>query len=508
MQSSEPEKPVELEEKVDLDGDNDVDEVIEEEVEYEELEEEEVEEIEEEEEVEEEEEEEEEEEGEEEEEVEEEEEEDDDAADGGDAQKSPDGDDEMIDDEEEKKNHAELLTLPPHGYEVYLGGIRNDVSKEDFRGFCKSIGEASEVRVMKGKDSGNNKGFAFMTFRSVDLASKAIEKLNMTEFKSDGDLKKVVMNVGPGVTSVKLVKDMKNSSNNRGFCFIEYYNHQCAEYSRKKMINPKFRLDDNAPTVKAVYVKSLPKHVTQDQLKKLFEHHGKITKIVLPHANPGQEKSRIGFVHFALRSSAFKALKNTEKYESDGQDLECSLAERQVDQKSSGASNLQKTALLPNHPPRIGYRMVGGAYGALGAGYNAGGFVQPLIYGRPNPAGMAMMLMLLPDGRVGYVLQQPGAQLPHTPPPPQRVGSGQGASGSGRRVVAWAGEETTVAVAKDIGINLLNCLFGESGRSLGSLSVTIVVRCSKFLMSLLFKGHVALLFKGNATLVPPINMIV
>lgn len=70
--------------------------------------------------------------------------------------------------------------------------------------------------------------------------------------------------------------------------------------------------------VKAVYVKNLPKNVTQDQLKKLFEHHGKITKVVLPPAKAGQERSRIGFVHFAERSSAMKALKNTEKYELDG----------------------------------------------------------------------------------------------------------------------------------------------------------------------------------------------
>lgn len=70
--------------------------------------------------------------------------------------------------------------------------------------------------------------------------------------------------------------------------------------------------------VKAVYVKNLPKNITQDQLKNLFDHHGKITKVVLPPAKAGQEKSRFGFVHFAERSSAMKALKNTEKYEIDG----------------------------------------------------------------------------------------------------------------------------------------------------------------------------------------------
>ena len=32
-------------------------------------------------------------------------------------------------------------------------------------------------------------------------------------------------------------------------------------------------------------------------------------------------------------------------------------------------------------------------------------FVQPMIYGRgPMPAGMQMVPMVLPDGRIGYVL--------------------------------------------------------------------------------------------------------
>lgn len=156
------------------------------------------------------------------------------------------------------------------------------------------------------------------------------------------------------------LQDPQNSSRNRGFAFIEYYNHACAEYSKQKMSDPKFNLDDNAPTVswadpkkaesssssvvnnlmntyffliivhthvmlclmqvKALYVKNLPKNVTQEQLEKIFEHNGKITKVVLPPAKPGHEKSRFGFVHFADRSSVLKALNNTAKYELNGND--------------------------------------------------------------------------------------------------------------------------------------------------------------------------------------------
>ncbi|KAH9674570.1 hypothetical protein KPL70_018504 [Citrus sinensis] len=263
-------------------------------------------------------------------------------------------------------------------------------------------------------------------------------------------MRKAVTKIGPGVISIELVKDPQNANQNRGFAFIEYYNHACAEYSRQKMSNPKFKLDDNAPTVswadprnaessaasqvKALYVKNLPKDITQDRLKELFAHHGKITKVVIPPAKPGQERSRYGFVHFAERSSAMKALKNTEKYEIDGQVLDCSLAKPQADQKTSGGSNSQKSALNPTYPPHLGYGMVGGAYGALGAGYVPAGFAQPMVYGRgAAPGGMAMLPMLLPDGRIGYVLQQPGVQQ-HNPPPQPRSGrGGAGSSSSGGR---------------------------------------------------------------------------
>nr|AFK45516.1 unknown [Lotus japonicus] len=135
-----------------------------------------------------------------------------------------------------------------------------------------------------------------------------------------------------------------------------------------------------------------------------------------------------------------KALKNTEKYEIDGKNLECSLAKPQADQRSSGTSNSQKPVVLPTYPHRLGYGMVGGAYGGIGAGYGAAGFAQPLMYGMgANPAGMPMMPMLLPDGRIGYVVQQPGLQQPslqqHAPSPVSRHGrrSGGGSSSGGKR---------------------------------------------------------------------------
>ncbi|KAJ6316388.1 hypothetical protein OIU78_019640 [Salix suchowensis] len=153
------ENSAEPEEQVDVDGDNEAEETMEEEVEYEEVEEEEEIEEEVEEEVE-------------EEEIEE-------AADEADSQRGSDGAEEI----DEERKHAELLALPPHGTEVYFGGIPPDASEEDLKELCEYIGAVTEVRIMKGKDLSESRGYAFVSFRRKELASKAIEELNNTEFK-------------------------------------------------------------------------------------------------------------------------------------------------------------------------------------------------------------------------------------------------------------------------------------------------------------------------------------
>ncbi|KAF9604667.1 hypothetical protein IFM89_008998, partial [Coptis chinensis] len=42
---------------------------------------------------------------------------------------------------------------------VYVGGIPYNASEKDPKGFCESVGEVTEVRMMKGKDSRENKGY-------------------------------------------------------------------------------------------------------------------------------------------------------------------------------------------------------------------------------------------------------------------------------------------------------------------------------------------------------------
>ncbi|KAH9766961.1 Heterogeneous nuclear ribonucleoprotein Q [Citrus sinensis] len=356
--------------------------------------------------------------------------------------------------EDEKDKHAQLLALPPNGSEVFIGGLPKDASEEDLRDLCEPIGDVFEVRLMKDKESGESKGFAFVSFRSKEFAKKAIDELHSKELKgktircslsetknrlfignvpknwTEDEFRKVIEDVGPGVETIELIK---------------------------KMLNANFKLDGNTPTiswadpkstpdhsaaasqVKALYVKNIPDNTSTEKIKELFQRHGEVTKVVMPPGKSG--KRDFGFIHYAERSSALKAVKDTEKYEIDGQVLEVVLAKPQTDKKTEGTFPYSP-GLVPTHLPHAGYGgFAGTPYGSVGTGFGvAAGFQQPMIYGRgPMPSGMHMVPMVLPDGQIGYVLQQPGVQMP--PPRPRRVDRSNGPGGRGGRGGSSGGDD-------------------------------------------------------------------
>lgn len=48
--------------------------------------------------------------------------------------------------EKDGEKGGELLTRPPHGSEVFVGGITRDTTEEDLRNLCQSSGDIYEVR--------------------------------------------------------------------------------------------------------------------------------------------------------------------------------------------------------------------------------------------------------------------------------------------------------------------------------------------------------------------------
>lgn len=49
-------------------------------------------------------------------------------------------------DEEEREKHDELLSRPPHGSEVFIGGLPRDTCDDDVRELCEPMGDIVEVK--------------------------------------------------------------------------------------------------------------------------------------------------------------------------------------------------------------------------------------------------------------------------------------------------------------------------------------------------------------------------
>ncbi len=61
---------------------------------------------------------------------------------------------------------------------LYVGNLSYNTTEEELRNLFAEAGTVTEVALIKDRDSGTSKGFAFVTMGSQDEANTAIQQLN------------------------------------------------------------------------------------------------------------------------------------------------------------------------------------------------------------------------------------------------------------------------------------------------------------------------------------------
>jgi RNA recognition motif-containing protein len=61
---------------------------------------------------------------------------------------------------------------------LYVGNLSYDTTEDDLRSMFAQVGTVNEVALIKDRDTGTSKGFAFVTMSSQDEAKQAIERFN------------------------------------------------------------------------------------------------------------------------------------------------------------------------------------------------------------------------------------------------------------------------------------------------------------------------------------------
>ncbi|KAG1660347.1 hypothetical protein FOA52_014400 [Chlamydomonas sp. UWO 241] len=305
------------------------------------------------------------------------------------------------------------MSLPPHGTEVFISKIPREATDEQLTAFCESTGQkVHSIRL--AKEPGNpeqNKGYAFVVFMDKEGTNDVLTKINQTDLpafpgkkisivRSEVKNKLFVGNM-PRTMAPEVVKEKINAEvvgvitinlmtdrvgeglQNRGFGFIEFYNHAAAELARRKLSHQGFRLDPGhdltlsvswaepkrnesaIEAVKSIYVGNLPESTDESKLRAVFSAYGKISNVVMLKDPGDPSKMRnYCFVHFEERSAALKAVDESHgeagpKPEIDGKEVIVNLA-RPAPARDDG----------PRGPYGAPYG--GGARGGYGGGYGSG----------------------------------------------------------------------------------------------------------------------------------------
>jgi len=61
---------------------------------------------------------------------------------------------------------------------LYVGNLSYETSENDLRDLFIKAGTVNSVALIKDRDTGSSKGFAFVTMNSQEEANKAIDQLN------------------------------------------------------------------------------------------------------------------------------------------------------------------------------------------------------------------------------------------------------------------------------------------------------------------------------------------
>ena len=66
---------------------------------------------------------------------------------------------------------------------IYVGNLNYRVREDDLKQVMEEYGSVDSVKIIKDRETGRSKGFAFVEMSDDAAAKKAIEELNEAEFE-------------------------------------------------------------------------------------------------------------------------------------------------------------------------------------------------------------------------------------------------------------------------------------------------------------------------------------
>ncbi|XP_019486971.1 PREDICTED: heterogeneous nuclear ribonucleoprotein R isoform X2 [Hipposideros armiger] len=302
------------------------------------------------------------------------------------------------------KNQRSRLTT------VFVGKIPRDLYEDELVPLFEKAGPIWDLRLMMDPLSGQNRGYAFITFCGKEAAQEAVKLCDSYEIrpgkhlgvcisvannrlfvgsipknKTKENILEEFSKVTEGLVDVILYHQPDDKKKNRGFCFLEYEDHKSAAQARRRLMSGKVKVWGNVVTVewadpveepdpevmakvKVLFVRNLATTVTEEILEKSFSEFGKLERV--------KKLKDYAFVHFEDRGAAVKAMDEMNGKEIEGEEIEIVLAkppdkkrkERQAARQASRSTAYEDYYYHPppRMPPPIRGRGRGGGRGGYG----------------------------------------------------------------------------------------------------------------------------------------------
>ncbi|CAL4058864.1 unnamed protein product, partial [Meganyctiphanes norvegica] len=156
---------------------------------------------------------------------------------------------------------------PGPGCEVFCGKIPKELYEDEIIPLFEKCGEIWDLRLMMDPMTGQNRGYAFITFTTRSAANEAVRQLNEYEIQRGKKLgvtisynnhRLFVGNIpknrerhelyeefakhAPGLVEVIIYSSPDDKKKNRGFCFLEYESHKAASLAKRRLSSGRFKV--------------------------------------------------------------------------------------------------------------------------------------------------------------------------------------------------------------------------------------------------------------------------
>jgi len=238
---------------------------------------------------------------------------------------------------------ASKTTMLLDADKIFVGGLSWQTTEESLRYHFEQYGPVTSVEVMKDRNTGDPRGFAFVVFASTDTVDLVMHDVGKHEINHKlVDVKRAqARGMAPPSIHEKRLLEMKQHQTN---------NHPTPEQMHAK-----------------VFVGGLPPSVTKEDLEERFREFGIVVDAIVMMDQTNQRSRGFGFVTFDVGSSGAQAAVDAQPVEIHGRKAEVKLATPKGDEKI-------RAKPTPQLGLRAGVTSGTGEFAGLAASYGRSGW--------------------------------------------------------------------------------------------------------------------------------------